>query len=96
MSQFYQRQIAVVSNIVLGTFSVAGPQAEFALFGKALERIAGKYGGRPHWGKMNWAKASDLRPQYPKFDDFKAMRKDLDPNGIFVNNYLRRVLGLSA
>ena len=96
MSQFYQRQIAVVSNIVLGTFSVAGPQAEFALFGKALERIAGKYGGRPHWGKMNWAKASDLRPQYPKFDDFKAMRKELDPNGIFVNNYLRRVLGLSA
>jgi L-gulonolactone oxidase len=96
MSQFYQREIAVVSNIVLGTTSVAGPQAEFALFGKGLERIATKFGGRPHWGKMNWATAADLRPQYPKFDDFKAMREALDPHGIFVNNYLRRVLGLPS
>ena len=94
MSQFYQRNIAVISNIVLGTTEVAGPQDEFALFGKELERIASKYGGRPHWGKMNWATAADLRPQYPKFEEFKSMRDVLDPQGIFVNDYLRRVLGL--
>ena len=89
-----REDIAVVSNIVLGTTSVAGPRAEFELFGKALERIARKYGGRPHWGKMNWAAAKDLRPVYPKFDDFKELREKLDPKGIFVNNYLRRIFGL--
>ena len=43
---------------------------------------------------MNWAAAKDLRPVYPKFDDFKELREKLDPKGIFVNNYLRRIFGL--
>ncbi len=96
MSQMTGRDIAVVSNIVLGTTEVAGPQDEFALFGRGLERIAGKYGGRPHWGKMNWATAADLRPQYPMFDRFVALRRELDPGGMFLNDYLRRVLGVGG
>lgn len=94
MSQMFGRDIAVLSNIVLGSTQVAGPPAEFVMYGKNLERIAAKYGGRPHWGKMHWATASDLRPQYPMFDMFKAMREELDPHGMFLNNYLRRVLGI--
>jgi hypothetical protein len=95
MSQFYQRDIAVISNIVLGTSEISGPQKEFDLFGKHLQKIATRYGGRPHWGKMNWATAKDLRPQYPHFDAFVAMRKELDPGGMFLNDYLRRVLGVA-
>lgn len=94
MSQMYGRDIAVVSTIVLGTATVAGPQAEFALYAKSLEKIAGKYGGRPHWGKMNWATVTDLQPQYPRFDAFVALRAAVDPNGMFLNRYLRRILGL--
>ena len=84
----------MVSTIVLGTATVAGPQAEFALYAKSLEKIAGKYGGRPHWGKMNWATVTDLQPQYPRFDAFVALRAAVDPNGMFLNRYLRRILGL--
>lgn len=94
LSPMSGRDIAVISNIVLGTPNVTGPPDEFALFGRGLERIAGKYAGRPHWGKMNWATAEDLAPVYPDFDRFKEVRAKLDPKGMFLNNYLRRVLGL--
>ena len=95
MSQMYKRDICVISNIVLGTSEISGPPKEFALFGKHLEKIATeKYQGRPHWGKMNWANASVLKPVYGKFDAFNVIRKEVDPKGMFLNDYLRRVLGV--
>jgi hypothetical protein len=35
----------------------------------------------PHvdWGKQNWATAEELRPLYPRFDDFFELRQELDP-----------------
>jgi FAD-linked oxidoreductase len=59
----------------------------------ACGRILGAYGGRPHWGKMHDLGADDLRPRYPRFDDFTALRDALDPAGVFSNPYLDRVLG---
>ncbi|RZQ64941.1 D-arabinono-1,4-lactone oxidase [Amycolatopsis suaedae] len=55
--------------------------------------IAGEAGGRPHWGKMHDLDANALRERYPRFDDFLKVRKDVDPNGVFGNEYLERVLG---
>jgi L-gulonolactone oxidase len=92
MSPMYGRDIAVVSMIVMGTATASGPEDEFQLFAGQLEKLAGKYGGRPHWGKMNWAAANDLQPQYPKFGDFVRLRAELDPTDTFLNDYLRRVL----
>ncbi len=51
------------------------------------------YDGRPHWGKLHYQKASTLAPRYPRWDDFQAVRKRLDPDGRFANPYLDRVLG---
>ena len=94
MSQMYQRDICVISNIVLGTTDVSGPPEEFALYGKQLETIAQKYGARPHWGKMHWFTGPEIAAVYPEIEAFKQMRAELDPNNMFVNDYLRRVLGL--
>jgi FAD-linked oxidoreductase len=60
----------------------------------AVEEIMLDHGGRPHWGKMHTLGADALRPRYPRFDDFLAVRARLDPDGVFVNAYLERVLGL--
>ena len=49
--------------------------------------------GRPHWGKMHNRTAENLRPVYPRFDDFLAIRDRLDPGRLFANDYLRKVLG---
>ncbi|WP_433676853.1 D-arabinono-1,4-lactone oxidase [Microbacterium gorillae] len=59
----------------------------------AVEEIMSAHGGRPHWGKMHTRTAEDLREVYPRFDDFVALRDRLDPDRLFRNRYLDRVLG---
>lgn len=59
----------------------------------AVEQIMRSHGGRPHWGKMHTRTADDLRAEYPRFDDFVALRDRLDPDRRFRNAYLDRVLG---
>ncbi|GAA3592214.1 D-arabinono-1,4-lactone oxidase [Kineosporia mesophila] len=59
----------------------------------AVERIMADYGGRPHWGKIHTQDAAGLRKVYPLLDEFAALRRRLDPEGLFTNAYLDRVLG---
>ena len=58
-----------------------------------LEPIMRAHDGRPHWGKVHTRTADDLRPTYARLDDFLAMRDRLDPDRVFANAYLERVLG---
>ena len=58
-----------------------------------IEKLFGEVGGRPHWGKLHNLGATELRQRYPRFDDFLAVRRDLDPEGLFTNAYLEKVLG---
>ena len=59
----------------------------------AVEQIAMSHGGRPHWGKLHSRAADYLRSVYPRFDDFRAVRDRVDPDRLFGNAYLERVLG---
>jgi FAD/FMN-containing dehydrogenase len=59
----------------------------------AMGAILRSYGGRPHWGKMHSLTARELRPLYPRWDDLQAVRHRLDPEGLFMNPYLRDLLG---
>jgi len=58
-----------------------------------VEAIFRKYDGRPHWGKMHTRTADELRQLYTCWDDFMRLRAQLDPNGMFVNAYLRDYIG---
>ncbi|WP_374974826.1 D-arabinono-1,4-lactone oxidase [Microbacterium trichothecenolyticum] len=60
---------------------------------EAVEEIMLGFDGRPHWGKMHTLGADALRSRYPRFDDFVALRDRLDPERLFRNPYLDRVLG---
>jgi FAD-linked oxidoreductase len=60
---------------------------------RAVETIMDGYGGRPHWGKMNWQTADKLAARYPDWDAFQAVRARMDPEGVFTNAYIERVLG---
>ena len=60
---------------------------------RAFESVCAGLGGRPHWGKMHFRTAADLRPAYPRFDDFLAVRDRVDPDRIFASDYTRQVLG---
>eukprot|EP00927_Polykrikos_kofoidii_P064903 TRINITY_DN60710_c0_g1_i1.p1 TRINITY_DN60710_c0_g1~~TRINITY_DN60710_c0_g1_i1.p1 ORF type:complete len:472 (-),score=74.54 TRINITY_DN60710_c0_g1_i1:123-1403(-) len=94
------RETAVISWIVMGPDKVQTPETtEFARYGQKLEKLTReKYGGRPHWGKMNWASADTVRPNYDSesWEKFLALRAELDPKGIFLNEYLRTILGVEG
>ncbi len=61
----------------------------FRLVGRVLDA----YGARPHWGKLHELDAELLRTRYPRFDEFVGLRQAVDPDGLFSNRYLDRVLG---
>ena len=69
------------------------PFAEYFL---AVEHILLGHGGRPHWGKLHTLTAVQLRERYPRFDDVRAIRDTVDPEGRFRNAYLDRVLGIAG
>ncbi len=60
---------------------------------RAVEAIMDELGGRPHWGKRHYQTAATLRPRYPDWDRYQAVRARLDPHGRFANAWTDRVLG---
>jgi len=60
---------------------------------RAVEEVMSACDGRPHWGKRHYGTAATLRPLYPRWDRFQAVRARLDPGGAFENAYVRRTLG---
>ncbi|CAL8900102.1 FAD-linked oxidoreductase [Kocuria varians] len=63
-------------------------------FFRAAEEIFAAHGGRPHWGTVHTRTAADLAPQYPGWDEFLALRTELDPQGLLLNAHTRELLGV--
>jgi FAD/FMN-containing dehydrogenase len=86
LSPFYQRDAVSIS------VHQYHKQPHGELFALA-EAIFARYGGRPHWGKLHDLKAADLARLYPRFDDYRTLRRRLDPQGKLLNLHLRRIFG---
>jgi FAD/FMN-containing dehydrogenase len=56
-----------------------------------IESIFRSFGGRPHWAKKHSLTAKQLRSLYPCWDRFQQLRKQFDPDGIFLNDYLKKI-----
>ncbi|MFK7900457.1 MAG: D-arabinono-1,4-lactone oxidase [Cyclobacteriaceae bacterium] len=61
-----------------------------------IERIFVKHGGTPHWGKRFTIKDKELSKLYPKWNDFKKLRKNMDPTNKFLNPYLKELFNEKA
>lgn len=59
-----------------------------------MENIMRKYEGRPHWGKIHYVSHKELLSLYPKLSEFLTIREQLDPNGLFLNEYVAKLLGI--
>jgi FAD-linked oxidoreductase len=86
LSPFYQRDCC---SIAVHRYF----EEDYKPYFKTLEPILRKYHGRPHWGKLNTLQGSDFRKLYPRWDDFAAVRRELDPQGRFLNPYLAALFG---
>ncbi len=62
---------------------------------REFEAMCIELGGRPHWGKEFTATSKQLRSLFPLFDRFDAIRRELDPEGMFENAFVRRVFATS-
>jgi len=84
LSQFYQRDSCSIS---CHNFADRDYKQYFA----AIEPIFLKYGGRPHWGKLHTLTAQALAEKYERWDDFKRVRNELDPQGLFLNKHIKEL-----
>ncbi|KZZ73212.1 hypothetical protein A3766_20455 [Oleiphilus sp. HI0132] len=82
LSPFYQRDSI---SIAVHRYFEEDYQPMF----KAIEPIFRKYGGRPHWGKLNTFSREEFKKSYPKWNDFIELRRSFDPESKFLNTYLK-------
>ncbi|KAI8829318.1 hypothetical protein BC829DRAFT_424015 [Chytridium lagenaria] len=60
------------------------------LFWQGYELIMRTLKGRPHWAKAYSLTNTDLAAVYPRFNDFRRLREQMDPDGLFINDYIQR------
>jgi FAD-linked oxidoreductase len=86
LSPFYQRDTC---SIAIHRYFEEDYRPYFA----TIEPILRKYQGRPHWGKINTLGRKEFLELYPHWRDFEAVRREMDPQGRFLNEYLAGLFG---
>ena len=66
---------------------------DYTAYFRLVSGILDAYESRPHWGKLHEMDAEVLSRRYPRFAEFLTLRNQVDPAGVFGNEYLERVLG---
>ena len=54
----------------------------------AIEELLVPLGARPHWGKVFGMTPRAVRARYPRWGDFRALVRALDPAGKFRNDFM--------
>lgn len=74
------------------TVSVSGePGKDYWAYLRAVDRILRGYGARPHWGKLHFLTGEDVTEIYPRANDFRELRRRLDPQGFYLNDHLSQL-----
>jgi FAD/FMN-containing dehydrogenase len=82
LSHSYQRDTLVIS--------VSGqPGTDYEPYLREVHALLGQFDARVHWGKIHYLTADELHVRYPRAADFIALRRELDPDGKFLNDHLR-------
>jgi FAD/FMN-containing dehydrogenase len=82
LSSNYRRATTVIS--------VSGmPGRDYWPYLRAVDRLLGEFGARVHWGKLHFLTPEQLAERYPESERFIAIRRELDPGGVFLNDHLR-------
>ena len=74
------------------TVSVSGePGTDYWPYLRDVDTILRGFGSRPHWGKLHFLTGDDVTNIYPKADEFRALRRRLDPQGFYLNDHLTQL-----
>jgi len=70
--------------------SVSGtPGTDYWAYLRSVDALLAGFDARVHWGKLHFMTPERLHALYPRADDFIALRRELDPHGVFLNDHLR-------
>jgi FAD-linked oxidoreductase len=70
--------------------SVSGePGTDYWPFLRDCDAIFRAHSGRPHWGKLHFMTRERVDELFPEIDRFREIRRELDPDGVFLNAHLR-------
>lgn len=56
---------------------------------RAVDELLQGYDATCHWGKIHFLTRERLESLYPELDEFLAVRRELDPSGLFLNDHTR-------
>jgi FAD/FMN-containing dehydrogenase len=59
-----------------------------------IEAILAEFDAVPHYGKFFTSSLYPLAKTLPKWDQFKSLRQQYDPNGVFLNKFVRNLLDI--
>jgi len=69
--------------------SVSGvPGTDYWPYLRAADETLRPFRPRVHWGKLHFLTRDRLLDLYPAAERFIALRRELDPDGIFLNDQL--------
>ncbi len=69
------------------------PRDQFLAMGSfLLESMVKLYGARPHWGKFCPLPPEAAGALYPRLADFRGICRNVDPHGVFRNDFVKQVL----
>jgi FAD/FMN-containing dehydrogenase len=73
--------------------SVSGtPGTDYWDYLRSVDALLAQFDARVHWGKLHFLTPERLHALYPEADEFIAVRRELDPQGVFLNDHLRPLL----
>jgi FAD/FMN-containing dehydrogenase len=64
------------------------PGTDYWPYLRAVDALLGEFDARVHWGKLHFLTREQLFARYPRAEDFVAIRRELDPDGTFLNPHL--------
>ncbi|WP_139957350.1 D-arabinono-1,4-lactone oxidase [Flavicella sediminum] len=88
LSMAYHRETCYIGII---SYKPYGKNIPHDVYFKKIHDILKKYDARPHWAKKHFYDKLNLERLYPEWENFKQTKAELDPTGIFENEYLKNI-----
>jgi FAD/FMN-containing dehydrogenase len=72
--------------------SVSGkPGTDYWDYLRSVDELLSEFSARVHWGKLHFLTPERLHALYPEAESFIRIRRELDPQGMFLNDHLREL-----
>ena len=88
LSMSYGRPSCYIGIISYKPF---GKSIKYDNFFKQVHDVLSAYEARPHWAKKHYYKSEEIKKLYPHWEKAKKMRIELDPKGVFKNEFLEKL-----